>query len=172
MRKTKVINFYGGPSCGKSNMALAVAAELKFRQASTEYIPEYAKDLVYQKATPDFFANQLYISAKQHKRIYHCLGKVDYIVTDSPILLGSVYGDSKELSDLLCAHYNEMDNINILMTRGDYFEEEGRIHDLSESMEVDNKIYRMLNLFKIPYYIFTCSRNNVALIADIVEGKC
>lgn len=47
MRKTKVINFYGGPSCGKSNMALAVAAELKFRQASTEYIPEYAKDLVY-----------------------------------------------------------------------------------------------------------------------------
>jgi hypothetical protein len=96
---------------------------------------------------------------------------VDFVITDSPILLGGVYSDNKELRDLLYSHYCDMNNIDILMVRGDYFEEEGRIHNLDESIKVDNKVGYMLKELNIPYHIYTCSRDNVSLIADIVEGR-
>lgn len=40
-----VINFFGGPGCGKSTMASRLFSELKSKGVKCEYVTEYAKDV-------------------------------------------------------------------------------------------------------------------------------
>jgi RecA/RadA recombinase len=91
-----LINLFGRPSVGKSTLALELVCSLKKMGKSAEYIPEYAKEIIYkthdQKEFSNFLlADQLNILAKQHKRIYDVSKSVDIAVCDSPLPLGLVY---------------------------------------------------------------------------------
>ena len=44
--KTLVVNLFAGPGAGKTTCAWEIASELKKRGIVTEYVPEYAKELV------------------------------------------------------------------------------------------------------------------------------
>lgn len=46
-RKTIVVNLFGGPGSGKTVCSWIIAAELKKRGFTAEYVPEYAKELVW-----------------------------------------------------------------------------------------------------------------------------
>ncbi len=100
--------------------------------------------------------NQLYVFAKQHKRIDTIVknGNVDYIVTDSPLLLSKIYGKGKfptqkseqlfmEMVDEINNSYN---NMNIYLERNPdiNFEQQGRIQNEEQSKQIDNQILEML----------------------------
>lgn len=81
-----VVNLFGVPGAGKSTGAAYVFSMLKMRGINVEYIPEYAKDKVWEDNT-EVFKNQAYVFGKQSFRMSRCKDKVDVIVTDSPLLL-------------------------------------------------------------------------------------
>ena len=87
---TKIINLYGGPGTGKSTHAAGLFYRMKQKSINCEYVQEYAKDKTWEDNAFTLKC-QPYITAKQIFRQHRLLGKVDYIITDSPILNGLVY---------------------------------------------------------------------------------
>lgn len=143
--RTLVVNLFAGPSAGKTTCAWEIASELKKRDIVTEYVPEYAKELVWDE-NYEILANQEAIFEEQSHRINRLIGKVDVIVTDSPVLFSEIYGqnNSKEFKERIWSEHNAHDNFNLFINRGNKFEKEGRIHNLDESIEIDNQIKAML----------------------------
>ena len=92
MKNTLIVNLYGGPGTGKSSGAAYIFSKLKMAGIDAEYVTEFAKDKVWENNT-EAFKCQFYISGKQAFRISRCFGKVDVIITDSPIVLGKIYAD-------------------------------------------------------------------------------
>lgn len=83
-----------GPGAGKTTACLEIVSQLKMRGKSAEYVPEYAKELVWDERTQlldGSLMNQLTILCEQYKRIKRLFHKVDYIVTDSPLWLNLLY---------------------------------------------------------------------------------
>jgi hypothetical protein len=163
---TKVINFYGGPSAGKSTNGAKLFGYMKEKRMNVEFAPEFAKELTWRKNFADL-DDQLFVLGTQNNRLYSLLGQVDYIVTDSPLLLSIHYmnvGWSKfqegpavsllhnNLVDLTLSTYAQYDNINFYVERGDReFVQAGRNQNEDESKQMDDDIFRLLSRHMIPF---------------------
>lgn len=89
--KTLIVNLYGGPGTSKSTTAAYLFARLKERGVTCELVTEYAKDLTWEGRS-DALKCQPLVLGKQLYRIERLIGKVDIVITDSPVLLCQVYG--------------------------------------------------------------------------------
>ena len=88
----KVINFVGGPGSGKSTTAAGVFFGMKVTaQHPVELVTEHAKELTYAEAWKAL-ENQQAVTSEQDQRQRRLQGHVDYVITDSPLFLGCVYG--------------------------------------------------------------------------------
>lgn len=148
-KKPLMVNFYAGPSCGKTTAALELTAALKKAGYNVEYVSEYAKELVLENRTAEL-NDQKHVTDEQYRRFDRIRTSTDVIVTDSPVLLGLVYGDGKiddEYAKQIRSYYDSFDNFNMLMTRPKdaTFQTEGRVHDEKQSIELDGKIKSMLD---------------------------
>lgn len=161
--RTLVVNFFAGPGAGKTTCAWEVAAALKKAKIVTEYVPEYPKELVWDGNTgllDGSYKNQRAVLAEQKRRLDRLIGKVDVIVTDSPLILQTAYvRKNKEQfeRDALAAH-NEYDNFNLFINRGKHYEQAGRIHSLTDSAKIDEEIKDILkrnSIFFGNYYHHT-----------------
>lgn len=157
---TTVINIFGGPGIGKSTTSAHIFYELKRRHISCELAQEYAKDLVWE-GNGEALSDQLYVFGHQHFRIFRLLGKVDYIITDSPFLLSIIYdGEQREhLEQLALKEFKKLNSINILLLRDTIFQENGRYHTEEESVMVDNRIKQLLLENQIDF--IECLNKNV-----------
>jgi hypothetical protein len=140
----KVINMFGGPSCGKSVTAWEVTAALKRAGINAEYVPEYAKAMTWEKRFA-MLKEQNYIMAKQHRSLSRLRGQVDYAVTDGALLNSIVYADSsvaRSFNAMVWEHFNSFDNINFYFPRNPKFTYQvaGRSQSLSEAQEYDRII--------------------------------
>lgn len=90
---TTVVNLIGGPGVGKSTVAAGIFYELKKRRISCELVSEVAKDSVWEETT-SLLENQIHIFSEQFRRQWRVIDKVDFVITDSPLILNSVYLDS------------------------------------------------------------------------------
>lgn len=88
--KTTVINLIGAPGTGKSTLASELFALMKWQGYDVEIVSEYAKELVWEERT-ETFKNELYLFAKQHHRMFRLKDKVQYIITDRPLILSLFY---------------------------------------------------------------------------------
>lgn len=174
--KTLVVNIYGGPGAGKSTTALNLVAELKKQGFHADYVSEVAKDLVYAK---DFkkldgsLENQQKIFSEQKARLDLLIGNVDVAVTDSPLLLNTVYlkENAPGYVESVFDQYSQYNNYNIVVERdlSSEFEKEGRIHNLEESIEKDGEIRAMLDLNNVKYTRY--DRNNLTSISQDITKK-
>jgi hypothetical protein len=151
-RKTKVVNFYGGPGAGKSTTAASVFSLLKLHGVNAELVTEIAKDFTWEQRLKTL-ENQYYVWAKQQHRLWRVRGEVDVIVTDCPLLLSFIYGERKPecFYDLVLHDFNEYENMNFFIQRNKPFNPKGRNHNEKESKELDVKIKGMLEYLKIRY---------------------
>lgn len=150
-QKTKVINLYAGPGAGKTTAALQICLELKKLGINAEYVSEFAKDLIYD-GKEEMLKDQRYVTDGQYERLNRLRGKVDVIVTDSPLLLGQVYGKKsidKDYKDEIRKRYDSFDNYNAFIVRGKNFTQKGRVHNLEESKQLDADVLQMLSDNKI-----------------------
>ena len=97
MRKTLVINLFGGPGVGKSTMCASIFSKLKILGFECEMATEYVKDIVWEESFKKL-ENQIYIFGKQHARVHRLLNKVDIVITDSPLLKSRVYDQDNNLA--------------------------------------------------------------------------
>lgn len=155
-KNTVVINLFAGPGAEKTTRAWEIAVKLKKLGYVTEYVGEYAKELVWEGRTDMLdgsLKNQMVLMYEQKRRIDRLIGKVDFVVTDSPILLSAAYIAVPTASfDSICSKlFNEYNNFCIFIERGEQYQEEGRIHSREESEQLDTKIKNLLDYHKIFY---------------------
>lgn len=149
----KVINVLGGPGKGKSTLASGLFCKMKMEGYDVELVTEYAKQLVWSKRF-DELDNQVYVTAKQFHHQYILEGEVEYMVTDSPIILGAIYekGSLKYFDPLVLELFNKFDNMNFFITenKGRY-SNKGRRQNREESDAVSAKIAHFLEQYRIPH---------------------
>lgn len=141
---TKIINLFGAPCSGKSTHRARIFAEMKIAGYHVEEVTEYAKDIIWEDRE-NLFEDQLYILAKQNRRISRLIDKVDYVVTDSPLLMNVVYANPqtpyrealKSLTIEIAGHYN---NINFFLNRTHEFQQYGRVHGEEHSNDLAEQI--------------------------------
>lgn len=144
--ETLVVNLWAGPGTGKSTNAALVFGKLKTAGINCELVHEYAKDLVWEERYQILSESQIYIVAKQQRHIERVQGKVEVIITDSPLPFGLIYG-GRDFTEGLRMHIVEIfgrwRNLNIFLQRDNNhhpYEQTGRMQNLSEAEELDWKI--------------------------------
>ena len=150
--KTLVINLFGGPGSGKSTGAAYIFSQLKTKGFDCELVTEFAKDKVWED-NKEVFKNQFYITGKQSFKISRCNGKVNIIITDSPILLGAIYTDSEIFKAAVLEEFNKYNNINFFIKRQKDYNPNGRNQTEEEAKSIDVKIINYLKENKIDNFI-------------------
>lgn len=145
---TRVLNFISGPGGGKSTVKAGTFFHLKINGYRAAQIEEYATE---RSVSQDWAAlnDQRHITYEQALRQARFVGHVDWILTDSPLLLGCVYGQGdfarpefhQEVVDL----FDSYENVNIWLDRpvGAY-QTYARHHTEAEALAVDDKLKRLL----------------------------
>lgn len=150
--KTLVINLFGGPGCGKSTIAAELFATLKKQGYEVELVTEYAKDKVWEESYKTL-ENQIYVFGKQLHRMWRLKDKVEFIITDSPLLLSIIYDKNKDedLKNLIVTTFNSFDNINIVINRSTVYNQNGRYQNEEQANEIDKEIKELLVSRDIPF---------------------
>lgn len=173
---SKVVNLVSGPGAGKTTMAALIFAEMKILGYNVEYVPEYAKQLVWLKEF-ETLNNQHYVSHRQFRLFDSMREAVDFIVTDGSLLHGLYYNrtnthnvsniEKTELFILEC--YRSFDNINIFLDRADNpYMQEGRIQSSNEALEVDKTLKEILSEHNIFFTEFIAKRENTNEIVKFI----
>lgn len=142
--KTLIVNFYGGPGSGKSTMCARIFAELKDLGYNVEIAHEYAKEMTWRESL-SVLRDQIYVFGKQQHKLWFLDGKVQIILTDSPLLLSLVYGED-ETTDVFKEHvvteYRKRPAINIFLNRVKPYNPAGRSQTEEAAIELDEKILK------------------------------
>jgi hypothetical protein len=149
-----VVNLFAGPGAGKSSTAYGLTSGLKHLGINAELAPEFAKDLVWSGRTAEL-ENQFLIFGTQLERLRTLeRAGLDVIVTDSPILLSTLYKPEymRKTYDLLVwDEYLRFDNINFFINRTKEYSEAGRMQTEEEARKIDLRVLTLLATFGIQY---------------------
>lgn len=148
-RKTVILGFYGGPGIGKSAAAWTAAAWLKRNGASVELANEFVKKWAWQgrEVRP---LDELYILGEQVREEADLIGKVDFIVTEKPVVLDLAYSRlyqpsciTRAVEETIAAHYAHVASlghrhINVLFRRAvEGYDTRGRFENRRQAQLVD-----------------------------------
>ena len=110
-----------------------------------ELIQEYVKSAVYEDRK--FFDDQVYIFAKQNRKQHVMRNEVDWLITDSPLILNGVYAHKNyfpSFAKMCIEAYHSYDNLNFLIKREKEYVELGRMQTEQEAKEIDNKVISLM----------------------------
>ena len=174
--KTYVLNFFGGSGLGKSTTAAAVFAELKMRAQKCELVREYVKELAWAGLGVGPFGQNI-IYGRQLERESALYNKVDFVITDSPLLLCPVYQShyaghdtikSSIFKDLEMAKNMNVQHINFLLKRHKPFDPAGRYETAETAKLIDTKVEAFLLYHGINTIVVEQEdRERVNVIADL-----
>jgi len=156
---TRVINLFGGPGTGKSTRAAQIFQQLKDLGVNAELVREYAKEWAWagRKITAD---DQDYIGAKQRRRESSLYGKVDVIVTDSPVILSPFYlqyyydDDSLTQFTLNCLKRAEAKGVihhNLYLKRMKPYMAKGRYENEEQALAIDVSLRTWMQNHHVPF---------------------
>jgi len=149
----KVINLFGGPGAGKSTTAAGIFHLMKMEKMSVELVTEYAKEMTWEKRH-NILTDELYIVAKQHRRLRRLRGEVEYVVTDSPLLLCIYYRNndySETLDRLILELWSLDENINYFLDRVKPYVAVGRNQTEDEARKIDAGTRELLGRHRVPF---------------------
>ncbi|MEG0503962.1 MAG: AAA family ATPase, partial [Raoultibacter sp.] len=164
-RPTVIVNIFGGPGAGKTTAAFEISEKLKKLGYVVDYAPEYAKELVWTISSSHSTAeqkhhasdllngstaNQTALYAEQKHRVDRLLGQCDFVVTDSPALLGCMYlkadsaHDHEAFTQRALVDFKQQNNFNLVVKRAGNYEAEGRLQSASEAAQIDGSLIDFL----------------------------
>lgn len=175
--KTFVVNLLGGSGLGKSTTAALVFGELKSRGQVTELVREFVKEWAWSGKKVGPFGQSI-IYGQQLERESSLYNKVEYLVTDSPLILCPVYQKHYNghesikhcvLKDLQIAETMDVVHMNFLLKRQKPFDARGRYEDEKTAKLIDKKVEAFLTYHGIDYILVDCpDEDRVKFIADEV----
>ncbi len=168
---TIICNLFAGPGSGKSTLASGLFYELKMRGHNVELAPEYAKELVWAERQKDLTI-QPYVFGKQYHRIARLLGKVEAIITDSPILLCQMYaGENYPQSFHWCIKdlHDRLNNINYFVVRCKEYNPIGRNQTEEQAIELDECVHALLMNNNIKYDEVDGTAEGLRFLVDDVQ---
>lgn len=151
---TKVINLWASPSCGKSTLAAGAFAEMKRRNISCELVTEVAKEYAWEGRKIEVW-DQILIAAEQLAREMRLIGKVEYVITDSPSLLGAFYEEKYSKSSLLRHMLQKgramphRQDVDVMLPRRERYDDAGRFQTKEQAMEVHQALTEWLQVFTL-----------------------
>lgn len=160
---TIVVEFYGGPSSGKSEAMARLFSLLKQRHIAVEMAPEYAKKWAYEGRRIDGL-DEFYVFGKQVGAEAALLGKVAVVVTDRPVLMSMVYarlyagvrvGDG--IGHAVIAYLDETEDrgvrrIAVVVPRRHTYDHTGRFEDYKQALVVDSVTRQHLGEWQFANY--------------------
>jgi len=160
MKNTLYVNLYGAPGSGKSTGASWLFANLKMNGIDCEYVQEFAKDAVWEERRmlfddPDF---QFVIAAKQFQRLNRLHGKVDVVVTDSPLMMSAMYAENGILDcdsyrDVIARLCSKFKSIDYFIERVKPYNPNGRNQTEDEAKQLAMRMKDFLTCSGVKYAI-------------------
>ena len=170
----------GGSGIGKSTIAAGLYYHMKLDHMNVELVREYVKVLAWQGTKIGRF-DQVNIFGEQCKLEHTLYNKVDYIVTDSPIILAPIYeifyhGDSMmeeaALKFISKAKESGVKQLNVVLERNKPYDNRGRFQSEDEAIIVDNLTLNFLNKYNIAYSVVSGSeQDRVGQIMELVKNE-
>ena len=158
---SKIINVFAGPGAGKSMFCMELLAEMKklgCRSGFTcEYVSEAAKEYVWTDSPlmDGSEKHQLILLGEQLHKLERLNGNVDYIITDSPILLNALYNKQciQEYEKMVVRLMRTFKNKNYFLKRdlSVPYETAGRLQTLEDAQRIDKRLKRLLVRNSIPF---------------------
>jgi len=170
-KNTLVVNLVAGPGVGKSTTMSDTFAKLKWAGIDCEMATEYAKDVVWS-GNLNTLNNQLYVFAKQSNKLFRLNGKVDVIITDSPLILSLMYGKdmSQSFKSLVLEQFHQYNNMTLFLHRSKAYNPNGRYQTEDEAKELDNVMLDLLKSNNIPYSDIVAKPENVDTIVQMIKN--
>jgi predicted RNA-binding Zn-ribbon protein involved in translation (DUF1610 family) len=159
---TQIINIYGGPCIGKSSTSAFIYYLLKKNKFSAELVQEYVKEWAWEDRKIKPF-DQIYFFAKQVRKESMLFGKVDFIITDSPVLLSLAYIKrvcdpeiAAGLEQTARAFYevsprHGVHHVHVMLKRNGKFNSNGRFHSEEESIKIEGEVIELLKSIGFEY---------------------
>ena len=146
------------------------------RGLNCEYASEYIKFLI-AKGNCNF--DQLDILHNQYHQILAYYNNSDIVITDSPLLLSTIYGrdyiHNRELFSLAKAFNSEFDNYNILIEppkEREKYKDSLRLQNYDQSVELYKTGFKnLLNYDFVIENFFSLPRENLISLCDLILEK-
>ena len=164
----RVINFFAGPGVGKSTTSAGLFYFMKLSRMNVEIVTEFAKDLVWEERHL-CLNDQISIFAQQNRKLERLRNKVDYAISDSPLLLGLTYAKDlpnyyQNLDALAIEVFNSYNNLNFFIERVKPYSTVGRIQDEAGAKKKDEEVKKFLLDNQIPFDTIPGNGNAVETI--------
>jgi nicotinamide riboside kinase len=159
---TTIINLYGGPGAGKSTGAVYLFHKLKTQGENAELVREYVKEWVWTARKFSTY-DQIYFLGKQTRQESLLFGKVDWIVTDSPVMMNLYYAQkycppviSEGVRACTLAYYHQAEDdghkhVHVFLNRTKPYLSHGRFQNEDEAKEIDDDVKKVLRHLKVPF---------------------
>lgn len=170
-----IVNLFGCPGSGKSTLSADIFSRLKKLNVNAELVQEYMKELIWDDRV-NTFNDQLYITAKQNRRLSRLQGKVDVIVTDSPLPLGAIYSSYSShphadlINNVTSTLFSEYRNLNVFIPKQFTHVQTGRIHTESDSAQIEQRIVSWFAVHKYQYVAIT-QPQDIDKLVEIICAK-
>jgi len=152
---TTVINLLGAPGAGKSILAYDLCSLLRKNYVVAELVTEAAKDRIYEGHDSSSL-DQLEIFAEQYRRVKRLNGKVDYVITDSPLFLSAYYSTKIEYPRSFVNYSLDIaksfENVNFLIKRNHKYDTNGRSQTEAESDVIHEELKDFCWMHNIMYH--------------------
>ena len=166
---TVLINLLGQPSSGKTSLAAKLFSYFKDKQINVEFSPEYVKSWAWENRRISPY-DQYYIFGKEAHHQSMLFNKVDFIISDSPVMLTAfyhMYYNNKNSLKYACRDFykvaEERDKVKIMtyfLPRKKEYVQEGRFQTQEEADYLSYMLKNWLDSEKIPYKELICEDEN------------
>lgn len=141
---------------------------------NVEIITEYAKEVTWEDRQY-VLGEQDWIVANQNKRQRRLMGKVDYLVTDSPILMSASYIPENYYISCMKQHiidiHESYNSINFFLRRKKRYVPIGRSQTEKQALEKDAAIIELLNEQNVEFDEVLADNECPATMLTIIKTK-
>lgn len=174
---TQIISLHSGPGTGKSTSAAQLFAELKQRHCSVELVREYVKKWAWEGRKISGF-DEYYFVGHQIREESLLFGKVDYIVTDKPLLMDIYYAEkyagptiARGIRAAVTSYYDACaeaghQHLHVFLKRSKPYDKRGRFEDEATARSMDLDIKTLLQQLGYSFEEIGTSAEMVRQYAD------